>query len=164
MSTYTISDTEVSSIHNAVCYLRNAIDSAKSTLRDDSDIVRSLERAMSTIEPLRKRVMDEQDAAMDNQMDYFGEVQKENGFHSIWSIYNQGIYFNQKHNLPVGALFTCYDVPEPDNRFKVEGNTWLDVWKTVDKYLEYYSDYVGDHIFIERFTVKDDRVYIVLGS
>lgn len=164
MGNYIISDFDVSNIHNAVCYLRNALESAKSTLRDESDIVKSLERAMFTIEPLRKRVMDEKDAIFYSEMDYFGEVQKENGFHSIWSIYNQYIRMDQKHNLPVGALLTCYDVPEPDNRFKVEGETWLDLWKSVDKYLEYYSDFVGDHIFIEKFTVKDDRVYITLGS
>lgn len=169
MGTYVLNDKDVSNIHNGVCSLYRALDYAKEVLKDDSSIVVAIEQALKDIKPVKDRISKEQDVLFDQQMDYFGRVRVTNGFSSIWSIYTyDNFVFSDKHNLPIGAEIVCYDVPVADGRFKIEGDTWLDVWKAVDAYLSNYSDAVGDHIFIESFKAmeKNDKmvVYVTLGS
>jgi hypothetical protein len=165
MATYTVTNQQVSTLHNGFLYLRNALESAKDTLNPNSSIVQALEKSLKTLQPLRDELVGTQDRLWNEQNDYFFKVQKDNQFQSIWSIYTYDDFkFEDKHNLPIGASFVCYDVPVADQRFKVEGDTWFDVWKTVDAFLRQYSDEVGNHLFIEGFNVKDNSVYISLGS
>jgi hypothetical protein len=138
-------------------------------LKEDSSIIVAIEQALKNIQPVKDRISKEQDVLFNQQMDYFDGVRKENNFRSIWSIYTYDNFsFNDKHNLPIGVEVVCYDVPVADERFKIEGDTWLDVWKAVDAYLVNYSNAVGDHIFIESFKAieKDGKtvVYVGLGS
>lgn len=169
MTQYIISDKDVSTIHNSFLYLRNALEHASDTLNPNSLIIRSLEESIKYLKPLRDDLVGKQDELWNKQHDYFRDVQQNNNFVSIWSIYTYDNFsFSDKHNLPVGTEFICWDVPEADARFKLEGDTWLDVWKAVDRYLDYYSDYVGDHLFIEGFRVEQrngkNAIRITLGS
>jgi hypothetical protein len=169
MANFTITDKDVSTIHNSFLYLRNALEHATDTLNPNSHIIRSLEECVKYLKPLRDELVGKQDEIWNKQHNYFRDVQQNNNFLSIWSIYTYDDFkFEEKHNLPVGAEFVCWDVPEADARFKLEGDTWFDVWKCVDRYLDYYSDYVGDHLFVEGFSVehKNQKAYIkvILGS
>ena len=169
MANYTITDKDVSTLHNGVLYLTNAVEYAKDTLNSNSQIIRYLEESIRYLKPIRDDLMGKQDDLWNEQNNYFRDVQQNNNFLSIWSIYTYDDFkFEEKHNLPVDVEFICWDVPEVDARFKLEGDTWFDVWKSVDRYLDYYSDYVGDHLFIEGFTIeyKKQKAYIkvILGS
>lgn len=169
MAQYVISDKDVSTLHNSFLYLRNALEHAKETLSPNSIIIRSLEDSVKYLQPLRDELVGKKDELWDKQCNYFRDVQQNNDFASIWSIFTYDDFaFEQKHNLPVGAEFICWDVPEADARFKLEGDTWLDVWKCVDRYLDYYADHVGNHLFIESFTVVDKNgkkyIKVSLGS
>jgi hypothetical protein len=169
MAQYTITDKDVSTIHNGVLYLTNALEYAKDTLNSNSAIVRHLEESIKYLKPIRDELVGKKDEMWDKQYNYFRDVQQNNDFASIWSIFTYDNFaFEQKHNLPAGAEFICWDVPEADARFKLEGDTWFDVWKCVDRYLDYYADYVGNYLFIEGFEViqKNQKHYIkvVLGS
>ena len=166
MSSYTVSNQDVSTLHNGVLYLNNALEHAKDTLNSNSTIVRYLEESIRYLKPIRDDLVGKQDDLWNKQHDYFRDVQQNNDFVSIWSIYTYDDFkFEDKHNLPVGAEFICWDVPEADARFKLEGDTWFDVWKSVDRYLDYYSDYVGDHLFVEGFKVeqKNGKTYIKIS-
>lgn len=169
MANFTITDKDVSTIHNSFLYLRNALEHATDTLNPNSLIIRSLEECVKYLKPLRDELVGKQDELWNKQHNYFRDVQQNNNFISIWSIYTYDDFsFSDLHNLAVGAEFVCWDVPEADARFKLEGHTWFDVWKSVDRYLDYYSDYVGDHLFVEGFSVeyKNHKAYIrvQLGS
>lgn len=166
MAQYILSDKEVSTIHNGVLYLTNALDYAKDTLNANSAIVRHLEQSIKYLEPIRDDLLGKQDMLWNKQHNYFTDVQQNNGFTSIWSIYTYDDFsFDDKHDLPEGLEFTCWDVPQPDGRFKLEGSTWKDVWKCVDEYMQHYSDDVGNHVFIESFEVveKNGKSYIQIG-
>jgi len=169
MAQYVISDKDVSTLHNSFLYLRNALEHAKETLSPNSIIIRSLEDSVSYLQPLRDELVGKKDELWNKQDNYFRDVQQNNDFLSIWSIFTYDDFkFEQKHNLPAGAEFICWDVPEADARFKLEGDTWFDVWKCVDRYLDYYADHVGNHLFIEGFNVvqRNQKHYIkvILGS
>ncbi len=169
MAEYVISDKDVSRLHNSFLYLRNALEHAEETLSPNSIIIRSLEDSVRYLQPLRDELVGKKDELWNKQYNYFRDVQQNNDFASIWSIFTHDDFvFEQKHNLPAGAEFICWDVPEADVRFKLEGNTWFNVWQSVDRYLTYYSDYVGNHLFVEGFTVeyKNEKTFIKvnLGS
>jgi len=169
MSNYMVTNQDVSTLHNGVLYLNNALEHAKDTLNSNSTIVRYLEESIRYLKPIRDELMGKQDELWNKQHKYFRDVQQNNDFLSIWSIYTYDDFkFEDIHNLPVGAEFMCWDVPEADARFKLEGNTWFNVWQSVDRYLTYYSDYVGNHLFVEGFTVeyKNEKTFIKvnLGS
>lgn len=169
MGTYVLNDKDVSSIHNGVCSLYRALDNAKEMLKDDSSIVVAIKSALKSIQPVKDRISKEQDVLFNKQMDYFNDVRSENDFSSIWSIYTYDDFsFNDKHNLPIGAQIVCYDVPIADDRFKITGDTWLDVWNVVDSYLSHYSNAVGNHLFIEGFKATEKNgetvVHVTLGS
>jgi hypothetical protein len=169
MANYTVNQQDVSTLHNGVLYLTNALEYAKDMLNPDSLIIRHLEQSVKYLKPIRDNLMNKQDQLWDEQNNYFTKIQQDNDFMSIWSIYTYDNFkFEDKHNLPVGAEFICWDVPEPDARFHLEGDTWLDLWKSVDRYLDYYSDYIGDHLFLEGFGVeqknKKEYIKVTLGS
>lgn len=169
MANYRVTNQDVSTLHNGVLYLNNALEHAKDTLSANSLIIRHLEESIRYLKPVRDNLVGKQDDLWNKQHNYFRDVQQNNDFLSIWSIYTYDDFkFENKHNLAVGAEFICWDVPDADARFKLEGDTWFDVWKSVDRYLDYYSDFVGDHLFIEGFSVekKNEKTYIkiILGS
>jgi len=165
MGTYIVTNKQVSTLHNGFLYLKNALESARDTLSPNSAIIRALEQSVKTLQPLCDELVGTQDRLWNEQNEYFDKVRNENCFRSIWSIYTYDNFsFSDKHNLPVGLPFICYDVQVADKRFVVEGDTWLDVWKTVDSYLQLYSDEVGNHIFIEAFKITNNSIHISLGS
>ena len=166
MAQYTITDKDVSTIHNGVLYLTNALEYAKDTLNSNSAIVRHLEESIKYLKPIRDELVGKKDELWNKQYNYFRDIQQNNDFASIWSIFTyDNFLFSDKHNLPIGAEFICWDVPEADARFKLEGESWFAVWKCVDRYLDYYADYVGNHLFIEGFEViqKNHKHYIKIS-
>lgn len=84
------------------------------------------------------------------QMDYHTEYGKTFGADTVWSIYDEGIMFDDDHPFGKGVVirhksdFIPYDVKVP-----VRGKTWGDIWKAADEAIVESGD--KHHIFIEGF-------------
>jgi hypothetical protein len=107
--------------------------------------------------------------AFGEKMDYFGEIRDENGFRSIWSIYEVKD-INDRH--PYGDITQMeYGYAEPDEIVvPVRGPTWLDLYRAAEKailrtYREEYFDACA--VLIEGFTVnlrKSKRLTLETGT
>ena len=167
MTTFNISDKQVTNIHNAYCYLHKALTVSNDMFKDDSEIVQVLKVAMSYLKPVSDDVVSRKDKIFDQEMDRYSKIRELNDFDTIWSIFRYDLDFSldEKHNYPIGASLVCYDIPDADPKFKVTGHTWLDLWKDVDRYYKNYPS-LGFHQFIEgfKYTKESNTLYIQLGS
>lgn len=151
-----------------MCDIRHLLDEFKRTFKEDSHYIKSLERAASYLDPVRKDLMARVDADHDRIWNLQNQVRKQNEFkYTVWSIYDLDS-FDELSGIPVGAkLLSEYSGVE----VTVDGPTWLDAWKAVEKLAsasiwdEAGRRGFGDHVFIEKFVRQDDGSYIVwLGS
>lgn len=97
------------------------------------------------------------------QMDYHTEYGKTFGADTVWSIYDEGIMFDEEHPFgdDVVIRHKC-DVIPYDVKVPVRGKTWGDVWKAADEAIVESSD--KHHIFIEGFEIKGKELGLVTGS
>lgn len=130
-------------LHNHLCTLQFHSDS----------------KVTEIVEDIRNNVLadayKDDNEKFDSKFDLYDSVAKENGFQSIWSIYEVED-FNAPHNFPEGVSVTVNGVS-----VKVEGPTLLDLWKATDKAVIAGDPY---HPFIESFKLKGDKVHVFLGS
>ena len=163
--TYTITSEQVSQIHNAWCDLSDAYQQASSQFKEDSQIVRTLRRALDYIDPVRKDVVGRKDRDWDKQYAQANNISKIHGFkHSIWTIYEIDSFMD-KSSVPVGSTLYSY-YSGKHKVVVVEGPTWLDLWKATDQLIKSTAEEHGDHVFIENYIKTDTPgVYeISLGS
>lgn len=91
-------------------------------------------------------------------MDYFDNYQKAYGFRARWAYY-KAKDLNDLSGIPVGSTLVTYYSPATE---KLDGPTWLDLWKAVDKIVQKTGDY---HIFFEGVRRQKKGIYLVeLGS
>lgn len=139
----TLTSKQFEILHNHLC-----------TLQFHSDI-----KVTEIVEDIRNNVLadayKDNNEKFDSKFDLYYSVAKENGFQSIWSIYEVED-FNAPHGFPEGVSVVVNNVS-----VKVEGSTLLDLWKATDE-----AVVVGDpyHPFIESFKLKGDKVHVFLGS
>jgi len=166
MKTYTITSKQVSDIHNAYCYASYALDNMKEMFKEDSQVVSELARAMEYLKPVRDDVMGRKDADFDRNNEMYNRVAKLNDFnHSIWSIYEIDS-LEETSSVPEGSSLRSW-YSGKDITVKVEGPTWLDLWKATDQLIKMTKDLHGDHVFIEQYykAKGEENVYEVsLGS
>lgn len=175
MKTYTITSEQISSIHNAMCDIRVLRENFNEMFKDDSHIVKKLERAFKYLEPVRKDLMDRKDADFDRIYKLSEEYAKDNNItETRWSIYDIDS-FEDDSGIPPGAKIVA---PwETKKSIIVEGTdvivTWLTLWKAVDDLAKMVKDEdgevkgFGNHVFIEKFikVAKEDNTYeVCLGS
>ena len=165
--TYTITDKQISSLHNGMCAMYRLKDIADDMFKRDSTINKLIEEAFKNIEPVKKDLMDKKDADFDRIYKLSDMIAKQHGIkYTRWSIYDIE-HFDEKSNVPKGSKIFVGDVVT-----EVKGDTWLDLWKAVEEIaVKSISDSgwsgFGDHVFIERFVKNkgDDNSYEVwLGS
>lgn len=168
MRTYSITSKQCSSIHNAMCDINNLLHEFKMTFKEDSHFIKSLERAAYYLDPVRKDLMARVDADHDRIWNLQNQVRKQNQFkYTVWSIYDLES-FDELSGIPEGTkLKSEYS----DVVVTVDGTTWLDAWKAVEKiaaatqWNEDERNGFGDHVFIEKFVKQEDGSYLVwLGS
>ncbi len=164
MKTYTITSKQASQIHNAWCYLNNALQQCDELFKEDSYFIKSLRKSLNELAPVRKDIMDRMDADYDNVSKTSQRIAELNGFkNSIWSIYEMDS-FDSKSPVPSGAKLQSYYL-DKNRHIVVEGSTWLDLWKATDLLIKETADEHGDHVFIEAYRKIDDETYeVVLGS
>lgn len=174
MKTYTVTDKQVSALHNGMCAMYRLRDMAQDMFKKDSMFNQLMDDAFKYIEPVKKELMDKKDADFDRINNLADEYAKQHNLKKTrWSIYDIN-HFLESSNVPAGAII----VAPWDTRHSVvvESNSeycsWIELWKAVEKLAVKTIDddgYVGfgDHVFIEKFTkVKDkENTYeVFLGS
>lgn len=112
---------------------------------------------------------------IDMCLDMLDKIKEENNFkHSDWAVdcLDKPMRdFNQKH--PFTALWInagcckgrkCYGLSrgmKPCEPTRMTGDTWLDVWKSINKYNEQKN---CGHLFIESIKQTGDTLYVGCGS
>jgi hypothetical protein len=156
MITYDITSKQVSDVHNGYLYLYEALELAKETFRDDSDLVVKLRAAVKYLKPVRDDVVSRKDAHEDKMYDMFKLTGQENDFRSIWSIYSVS-NLNSTHPF-TGAKF----LKHYSEQTRILGDTYFDLWNAADCLIRKFDDC---HIFIEGFRETEDGVLeLVTGS
>lgn len=96
----------------------------------------------------------------DTSYDYFTAIEKEEGFKSVWSMYDEVPVGEMDSPSPYSdiqeILYQCYWDAEPI-QLPVKENTWRELWRTSDALIRMSGD--GHHIFIEMFKSRGDGVY-----
>ena len=149
MQTVTLKGSDFSTIHNALCDLR----SFSFKLENASFNNEPLEKIIERFEKGLRDCYDQDNDFFNRRHDYYCDVQAENGFISIWSLYD----------ISDLTLPHCYgenmSVHYNGCVAKVEGHTWIDLWRAADKVIVESGD--SDHIFIETFLRDQDTVLIL---
>ena len=162
--TYTLTEKDVSNLHNARVYLLHALEHCNEMFKEDAQFIQNMKRSMNYLEPVSTRLTKEMDEIRDRQFNMARRIAKNNGFNnSIWSMYEVE-NFESTSPVPAGAKLRSYYTKKS---VTVEGSTWLDLWKATDKLIEMTSDEHGDHVFIEAYrkVKSEDNIYEVsLGS
>jgi len=144
MQTVTLRGKDFSAIHNALCELRGV----KS--RCDDAVASEINRIILKLEKGLEDAYQQESDESARRMDHYDEVAYENGFTSIWSIYD----------VDDLSLPHCYgediSVSYRDHTAKVKGGTWVDLWEAADEVIRKSGD--DDHIFIECFLKDQDTV------
>lgn len=162
---FTISDKQISAIHNTVCYMNSMAYFVDEMFKKDSDISKSFQKAFETLKPVRDELMALKDAHDDKIREMADRYAKTNDFsYTIWSIYDID-NFLESSNVPSGATI----VSDYDDRVSVvaESNSkycsWIELWKAVEKLAsktiwdESGRRGFGDHVFIEKFVEVKDK-------
>jgi len=97
------------------------------------------------------------------EMDYFREFADQNNLKSVWSIFHEGVRFDEPHNLDATFITYTHYWPNTDLdavpsvlQTPIRGKTWGDVYKACDELIQSSGD--RHHIFVEGFTRKTDTV------
>lgn len=86
----------------------------------------------------------------ERQMQYWDGVKEANQFTARWSIYDHINSCNEKMPLMDKVRYVLYEGLSA----KIEGNTWLDLYRAANEVVEKSGD--THHIFIENFDMTDD--------
>jgi hypothetical protein len=164
--TYEITAKQVSQIHNAWVYLNNALSHCDEMFREDSPFVQCLRKSLKELGPVRKDVMDRKDADLMKGYEMSKRIADLNGFKdTIWSIYDVESFLDGSP-VPMGSKIRSY-YSSKEFTVKVEGPSWIDLWKATDKLVKLTQGDHGDHVFIEGYYKVEgvDGLYEVsLGS
>lgn len=98
----------------------------------------------------------------DKKFDYYDRVKKDNGFKTIWSVYEVED-FNKKHPFE-GYKILTYNVNFGQKAMaEIKGKTWLDLYEAANECIVESEDL--HHIFIEGFRVnKEGKLELITGS
>lgn len=169
--TFTITGQQVSSVHNAMCYLHRVERLVSENFKDNSEISRYVSETVKYLKPVRDELVKLKDEHVDDIREQASRFKKQWNFkHTEWSIYDISSLISTS-NVPVGAKIVA-DWNSKQS-IVVEGFkdrvTWLDLWNSVEK-LAQATDPVhgfGDHVFIERFVPvegEENTFEVWLGS
>lgn len=89
---------------------------------------------------------------MDKLIDYYKDIGENNGFNSVWSMWNVNEWqdMGDASSIPEGTLIRLWSIWGDRGKkayATVKGKTWLDIWAACDKAIADSGD--EDHIYIE---------------
>lgn len=164
MRNYSISSKEITSLHNANCYLQNSIRAAKEVLNDNSSILKSLEECKKYFMPIAERLMKLEDEAFERRYKIADAFRKEHNLKSMFSLDFEGLcdFAKDVNDKKLPLKFTMYSFYS-EKTVEYESSvaaTYQDVWLLADQLINTSSE----HVFIEGFRVDEDHVEVFLGS
>jgi len=174
MVNFTITDKQISSIHNAMCSLYWLDRTVSEMFKEDSDMVKRASEVRRYLEPVRDELMKIKDDH-ENEINRMADLyKKEFKFkYTRWSIYDINSFLDTS-NVPAGAIL---EAPWDSKRsVTVEGHggkvKWLELWKAVEVLADMTEDEdgrkgFGNHVFIENFSPvkgKENTYEVWLGS
>jgi hypothetical protein len=116
-------------------------------------------RLKEIIEEMEKGLADayKQDhSAFDRKMDHYKQIAKENGFMSIWNVFEVED-LTAPHSLINNELYYTFA-----DCVQIEGDTWVDVYRAADKLIRRSGD--EHHVFIEGFYLDKSNLFLITGS
>lgn len=145
MQTVTLRGSNFTTVHNALCDLRQM------AAKDDK-----LQSLVKKFEEGLRDCYDQDTEMFNKKFDHFRDIQFANGFETVWSIY-------ELSDLTLPAGYGEDPVVEYQGfRVKVKGKTWIDIWRACDTAI--YESGDNHHIFIERIYKDGDVLKVVTGS
>lgn len=150
-------------LHNALCAAEREASSLFAVLRDGGEGLEALKSVRDALAPAYAQ----DSKAFERQFDYFRQVQEDNGFRAIWSLYDETDVgsFDLPHPY-TGATHVVYTQhwgTVSDLEVPIQGTTWLDLYRAADEAIERSND--THHIFIEFFEpVPDKPGYLSLAT
>lgn len=163
MNNFTVSEAEVSALHSACFWIRTAYKESAEILNPKSDVVKNLKTSLNNLEPLSLRLMSLKDEVWDTRRADCEQIAIDNDFKSTqWSMLEIPDLY-AKSTIPAGSVIRSYYTFEES---VVDGETWVDVWRAVDRLVKNTSFEHGNHIYIEGFTkIGNSKAYeVFLGS
>lgn len=161
MNNFTITGDQISQVHNAKCYLYQALEQCEDLFKDDSSVIRSLKTAMNYLQPTAEQLMKQKDQHAERIQMAGDSLKESRGIkYTIWSIYSIDNLLNY-HGFPIGTKIQSYYT---DKVGVVTGPAWIDLWSDVDALADQDEDHFGTHIFIESFRMRKGVLEVDLGS
>ncbi len=151
METVTLKGEDFRTVHNTLCELRSVVE-------DMSQSMIKIERLEAIISQFELGLADayaQDHAGFDRKMDHFYEVQRAQGFRTVWSIFEVED-LNQPHPFK-GALQVAYKDHWGDGPVfeEITGDRWVDLYAAADAAIRRSGD--DHHCFIEAFTPVEDQ-------
>jgi len=145
METVTLRAEDFKTVHNTLCELRSIVgDMERSMIK-----IERLESIISSFERGLADAYAQDHAKFDSKMDHYFEVQRAQGFRTVWSIYEVED-LTAPHPF-LGALQVTYGDHWGDETVveEIRGNCWVDLYAAADAAIRRSGD--DHHCFIEAF-------------
>ena len=163
--TFIVTESEFSNLHNAKCYLHQAIDRLRSTL--NPDLLSNISTSLKYLDNGLSGIYDQERLAWASDQELIEKTQKELGLkRSTWSAYVPNS-FDDEHTYPdITKIVYAEHFGRGVVEVPIEGNTWADLWKAADRAMVLSGD--NHHVFIENFEKRtingEDVLTLVTGS
>lgn len=141
-------------LHNALCAAEAKAGHLFEVLKDGGEGLAALKSVREALAPAYAQ----DDAAFDRQHGYFEQTRAANGFHSIWSMYDEvGVgEFNFRHPFANAHTLIYSDHwGEKPVEIEISGPFWIDLYRAADLAIAASGD--NHHWFIEGFSPVKDR-------
>ena len=152
-------------LHNALCGAEREAGSLFSVLKDGGEGLAALKSVRDALAPAYAQDSE----AFDRQFGYFRQVQEDNGFRAMWSLYDetdQGSFdLPHPYTGATHVVYTQHWGTVSDLEVPIQGDTWLDLYRAANEAIERSND--THHIYIERFDAVEDKpgyLGLVTGS
>lgn len=150
---YTVTKQEVSDIHNGICGLYSLMQRVDGVIHPD--LVEGLDKAFKLIEKGFAGLREQENKEFDSKMDFFDMVKKDNGFNSVWSMFDIDMSEGFRSRSGYTAKELVYEGWDRTVKIQLPDNpTYLQLWAAADNVLKFAND--DHHIFIEGFRQSED--------
>ena len=148
----TLTAEEFKTVHNALWELDCVTQQLEDVLKPELYV--KLAHAASTIRQGLTGAYEQDNSAFDRKNDHFTDVQSQEQFRSIWSLYEIDD-LDAEHPYPADSvvMYSQHWGEKGPVHCAVYGKTWRDLYRAADNCIKLSGD--QHHVFIESFTLKN---------
>jgi hypothetical protein len=158
METVTLRGEDFKTIHNTLCELRSLVERMTHSIVKIDDV----QSIITKFEYGLQDAYAQDSSAFDRKMDHYSEVQQQEGFRTIWSIFSvEDLYGEHPYK---GADTIVYENHWGTSPIRVSftGSRWADLYAAANAAICTSGD--SHHIFIEQFTQAGRELVLQTGS